>query len=262
MSFVGGVTALLAGDKPQREEAFAKLTAFANGGDAQIVSAASLHVGGVEGELEDEERLRAAFSRFGSVLAVTVCRRCEGGKMSWALLTFSEVSESQAALGHSAEGTAGELGLLGGLAVRRLDTEQALGSTGAMGRAMREHQEQVHVNVAVACVRPLVAMFAAEVSRVDAAEYQRGHMVLMELFMLGPFLVGAEFYRCDPFGAAVMGASGAYVAACRNEDPSQLTREDALTWACAGAPFAAIWARGAHRKPRVLLVCACVSGQC
>ena len=43
---------------------------------------ATVHVGHVQGDLEDEARLAETFSRFGTVLAVTLRRRREYNKQS------------------------------------------------------------------------------------------------------------------------------------------------------------------------------------
>ena len=64
----------------------------------------TIHVGGLEGELEEEARLSALFERFGSVLVATVRYRREPAteesaeKVSWALLTFARADEMLAAL--------------------------------------------------------------------------------------------------------------------------------------------------------------------
>ena len=71
---------LLAGDKPQRASAYDELTALANGDGAEQttqLSVASVHVGGLEGELEDEAKLAAALGSLGSVVAVALRTRPE-----------------------------------------------------------------------------------------------------------------------------------------------------------------------------------------
>ena len=64
----------------------------------------TIHVGGLQGDLEDEANLAAMLQRFGTVLAATVRYRREPAtetspaKVSWALVTFSKTAEMQAAL--------------------------------------------------------------------------------------------------------------------------------------------------------------------
>ena len=49
--------------------------------------------------------------------------------------------------------------------VRRMDTQQALGSTGAMNGVMVEQRRRVNVSVAAACVAPLIeAVLCKDVS--------------------------------------------------------------------------------------------------
>ena len=66
--------------------------------------------------------------------------------------------------------------------VRRMDTQQALGSTGAMNRVMLEQRRRVNVRVAASCVGPLIeAVLCKDVSEVNAQEYQRASLVLAKL---------------------------------------------------------------------------------
>ena len=64
----------------------------------------TIHVGGLQGDLEDEANLAAMLQRFGTVLVATVRYRREPAtetspaKVSWALVTFSKTAEMQAAL--------------------------------------------------------------------------------------------------------------------------------------------------------------------
>eukprot|EP01048_Picozoa_sp_COSAG05_P024010 COSAG05_NODE_5453_length_1169_cov_1.528037_1_plen_207_part_01 len=55
----------------------------------------AIHVGGLEGELEDEVALAKVFGRFGTVLAATLRVRREGKKVSWALVSFGSVEQAQ-----------------------------------------------------------------------------------------------------------------------------------------------------------------------
>lgn len=103
----------------------------------------TIHVGGLEGELEEETKLQALFARFGTVLVATVRYRREPAtdsspaKVSWALCTFSTPAEADAAI----EGS-GSLGVAN-LVTRRLDLEQALGSTGSMGAVALKHRDEL-----------------------------------------------------------------------------------------------------------------------
>ena len=100
-------------------------------------------VGGLEGELEEEPRLKALLARFGTVLVATVRYRREPAtdsspaKVSWALCTFSTPAEADAAIAGS-----GSLGVAN-LVTRQLDLEQALGSTGSMGAVALKHRDEL-----------------------------------------------------------------------------------------------------------------------
>lgn len=183
------LTALLEGDQEQRSAAFSELTALTHGDDVDAttnLSTASIHVGGLQGKLEDEEKLAEMFGRFGTVIAVTLRRRNEvqdGQQLvSWSLLTFAEESEARKAVTDAEE-------LAGALVVRSLDTQQALGSSGAMGQIMRTHKHRVKVRVVAACVAPLIKVLCANVSDVGAPEYQTASLLLGELISLDPVQV-------------------------------------------------------------------------
>ena len=238
------LAALLAGDKPQRAAAYEELTALANGDGAEQttrLSVASVHVGGLEGELEDEAKLAAALGGFGSVVAVTLCERREtkNGKhvVSWALLTFAEQAEAQAALDGSAS-----LGV-DGLVVRTVDTQQALGSTGAM-EVMQTHHTRVAVGVATACVAPLVdSILCAEASRVDSAEAQQAYLLLGSLMLLDPLTVTAEWMKNDRWFAAWTAPSSA-LAATFAKEPAELTRDDVMLAACDALGITIVMSQG------------------
>ena len=66
--------------------------------DIRTIAPTCLHIGGVQGAIEDEAKLVDIFSRFGTVLAVTLRIRREGKKVSWALVSFSSVSEADSCL--------------------------------------------------------------------------------------------------------------------------------------------------------------------
>lgn len=245
MSPSARINAAIAGDKAQREAAYAALTALAHGDNPDVagtLASASLHVSGAlgEGELDEEARLAEAFGQFGSVLAVTLQRE---GTSCWALLTLGEAEEAQAAVA----GAAASLGV-SGLAVRALDSQltfAALGEAGGMGDAMREHRGRVSVGVAVACVGPLMeTIFGADVSVVDAKEYRRAASALGELAMLDIVQVIAEYLHNGRYVTTWSSMSNAYNAVFK-KDPAELTREDALTVACDQTAHA-LWLSTGH----------------
>ena len=96
-------------------------------------STKTLHVGGIQGEIEDEAKLQELFTPFGQVETVTLRRRREGTKVSWALVTF--VARDGAARALSAQGSLAEYDLV----VRAVDDKQAGSSTGAMAKTMKTH---------------------------------------------------------------------------------------------------------------------------
>ena len=103
----------------------------------------TLHIGGLDGELEDEDRLEQLFGQFGEVLAVTLRYRHEVKdgveKVSWALLSFNSSTAARVAL----DGTAELSKQYEGLVTRELDEVQALQSTGAMGEVSTIHMEKL-----------------------------------------------------------------------------------------------------------------------
>ena len=110
-----GIAAQLASGADARQAAYTELLLIeaehhlhgntSHRGD--VGSAVSIHVGGLEGELEDEKALASLFGRFGTVLAATlrVRREVKNGKavVSWALVSFSSTAEAEAALAGSAD---------------------------------------------------------------------------------------------------------------------------------------------------------------
>lgn len=99
----------------------------------------AVHVGGLDGELEDEGRLKALFGEFGTVLAVTlrVRREVKNGKqvVSWALVSFRTAEEAEGVLGAAADLSA----RFPGIVLKVLDEGQVIQSTGSMGEVMRKH---------------------------------------------------------------------------------------------------------------------------
>ena len=165
----------------QRAAAYTELTALAHGDAPDATTGlanATLHIGGLEGEaLEDEAQLAAKLGTFGDVLAVTLRERREAGKVSWALVTYAEAAESERAL----EGAAAELGAES-VVVRRMDTQQALGSDDSMDEVIREHRRRVELRVAASCVGPLMeTVLCKDVSEVEAEEFQRAAIVVAKL---------------------------------------------------------------------------------
>ena len=129
--------------------------------------------------------------------------------------------------------------LLGGDKAQRADAWAELEAL-ARGPATGER-----VAVAVECVVPLMeAGFAADTSVVDAAEYRRACLCLAELHALDPLRVAAEAWREDRAIRLAMGSpSNAYKQVFEKE-AADLTRDDALTVACATAPYALYFSRG------------------
>ena len=231
----------------QRAAAYTELTALAHGDapDATTgLATATLHIGGLEGEaLEDEAQLAAKLGTFGDVLAVTLRERREAGKVSWALVTYAEAAESERAL----EGAAAELDAES-VVVRRMDTQQALGSTGAMNHVMVEQRRRVEVRVAAACVGPLIeSVLCADAAEVDAEEFQRAGLLLCSLCQMDRE-VGAEWLLSDRFFAAWAASGNAYNAAAA-KDPAELTRDDAMTLACEMGGMAVCFPQGARPCP-------------
>ena len=105
--------------------------------DIRTIAPTCLHVGGVQGAIEDEAKLMEIFSRFGIVLAVTLRIRREGKKVSWALVSFSSVSEADSCLAGMGELAKRHPGLV----ARQVDEKQALLSKGAMSNVMSSHIE-------------------------------------------------------------------------------------------------------------------------
>eukprot|EP01043_Picozoa_sp_COSAG02_P012568 COSAG02_NODE_486_length_21363_cov_22.137509_11_plen_1562_part_00 len=134
----------------------------------------TLHVGGIEGELEDEEQLRELFSQFGDVDTVTLRRRREGKKVSWALITFaSPESVSQAVDAQSKLKN-------DGLVVRPVDMAMVKRSTGAMSQVMNRHQSLVD-----AAGVQTMELFDVDESRLAAIERRHFAAVKMQSLWRG-----------------------------------------------------------------------------
>lgn len=198
----------LLGEGPaERKEAFEALEARAarglQGGSSSSrgIHATAIHVGGLEGEeLEDEANLERLFGRFGTVVATTLRRRREDGKVSWALVSFRTDEEARAAL----DGMQDLAARYTGLVTRSVDEIQAVYSTGAMGAVMRQHiqmraerrqQDLIHADAAVACTAALCAAMCRDASEVDLEEFQRMSELLLALAALDPIRVGGELLK-------------------------------------------------------------------
>ena len=131
------LAASLGGAAEQRAAAYTELTALAHGDapDATTgLATATLHVGGLAGEMEDEMLLAELFSKWGRVLAVTLRRRRKRKKVSWALVSYASDAEAQRVLvEHRIEG----------VVIKPADMDQVLKSTGEMAATMRQHKGRV-----------------------------------------------------------------------------------------------------------------------
>eukprot|EP01043_Picozoa_sp_COSAG02_P029072 COSAG02_NODE_1794_length_10913_cov_4.900592_2_plen_456_part_00 len=95
-----------------------------------------LHVGGINGEIEDEVKLEELFTKYGAVEAVTLRRRGHTGKLSWALVEYAGSEGPARALADKAAHS--KLGLV----VRMLDEAQVSRSTGIMRDVRQAHNER------------------------------------------------------------------------------------------------------------------------
>ena len=129
----------------------------------------------------------------------------------------------------------------------------AAGSASANGGGEREAsasangdngEREAPVDVAAECVGPLMeTVFTADVSVVDAAEFRRAHLVLAELCLLDPLRLLGECNRDLRMGIAWSTPGNAW-AAMFDKEPSDLTRDDALTVAGPEAMFVFSLTRG------------------
>ena len=129
-------------------------------------------------------------------------------------------------------------------AVARGDSSGITGSAGGYASANGGGEREALVDVAAECIGPLIeTVFAAGVSVVDASEFRRAHLVLAELFALCPLRLMAEWTRDLRFGIA-WGTPGNAWAAVFDKEPSELTRDDALTAAGTLTPLACTMGTG------------------
>ena len=110
-------------------------------------------------------------------------------------------------------------------------------------------EREALVDVAAECVGPLMeTVFVADVSVVDAAEFRRAQLVLCELCLLDPLRLLAEYLRDLRIGLS-WGTPGNAWAAVFDKEPSELTREDALTVAAPCTTLSIVQARGESVRP-------------
>ena len=123
------------------------------------------------------------------------------------------------------------------------------GIGGAGSASANGGEREALVDVAAECVGPLIeTVFTAEVPVVDAAEFRRAQLVLCELFTLDPLRLLAEYLRDSRIGLS-WGTPGNAWAAVFDKEPSELSRDDALTVA---VPFPTLniqQARGESVRP-------------
>ena len=130
-------------------------------------------------------------------------------------------------------------------AVARGDSSGITGSAGSSAASANGGGErEALVDVAAECIGPLIeTVFAADVSTVDAAEFRRAHSVLAELCLLDPLRLLGECNRDLRMGIAWSTPGNAW-AAMFDKEPSDLTRDDALTVAWPEAVFVFSITRG------------------
>ena len=105
-------------------------------------------------------------------------------------------------------------------------------------------QDGGDVSALVSCVAPLTALFAHDVSVIDAREFQHAHAALAEVVFAAPLQIGAEYMRQGRFKIAWGATCNAY-AEVYSKHPPELTRCDAMTEACNSSVSSIKWARGA-----------------
>ena len=118
------------------------------------------------------------------------------------------------------------------------------GIVGAGSSAASANGGEALVDVAAECIGPLVeTVFAADVSVVDASEFRRAHLLLLELFTLDPLRLIGEWARDLRLGIA-WGTPGNAWAAVLDTAPSELTRDDVLVLAAVMGCYSSLCARG------------------
>jgi hypothetical protein len=244
----------LRGDATEREAAFAELLRLEADHTATPTATTipvAIHVGGLEGRLEDEAELASLFGRFGTVLAATlrVRREVKNGKqvVSWALLSFGSAAEAQAAIDAAADLRAQHVGLV----LRAVDEAQVAQSAGAMGDVMRKHAQaraatrhdaDAVVEIAVAMAVPLCEVLCRPASEVSVTEWRRAAQVLTAMSSLEPARVGGECTKPKQCNAwSVLTAPDSALGAVWAKQSAALTVEDALTVGLSCAAFGVQW---------------------
>ena len=121
--------------------------------------------------------------------------------------------------------------IIAGIRGDKAQREAAYAQLDAVARGDSSGEREALVDVAAECIGPLVeTVFAADVSVVDAAEFRRAHLLLLELFTLDPLRLIGEWARDLRLGIA-WGTPGNAWAAVLDKEPSQLTRDDVLVLA-------------------------------
>jgi hypothetical protein len=238
------IAAGLAGGAAQRQAAYAELEALARQQSGDARGATAIHVGGLEGKLEDEGALAQAFDRFGTVLAVTLCLRREvkHGRpvVSWALVSFRTSAEAQAAIKD-----VGQRAITSDLVVRKLDEAQAVHSKGAVREVIRKHmqartqkklQYRSVTETALVCVPPLLAVMAKDAAEVDADEYERAALIVRGLTALDLDRVCAACAKPgQPNSFTVLNATESVLGEVLAKQPEDLAAGDARIMICGTA---------------------------
>lgn len=110
----------------------------------------------------------------------------------------------------------------------------------------RSEKTEDSIAVAIACVGPLIAVFEKELAEVDVQEYERVQILLGDLLALDLLRVGAEYYKSSRLTIALSAKFGNAFAVVFGLEPSELTREHAMTVGLAVAPLASTLARSAR----------------
>jgi hypothetical protein len=126
------------------------------------------------------------------------------------------------------------------LAGDRQQREAAFGELGSLAGAAPTAEA---VDVASACVAPLISLLCADASRIASAEARRVGVLLGALMLLDPVKVGAEYVRDDRF-LPVWTTPSSALAFALSQEPAALTRDDVMLMACNLVPMAVVLSRG------------------
>ena len=131
-------------------------------------------------------------------------------------------------------------------ALARGDSSGIAGAGSSAASAHGGGEREALVDVAASCIGPLIeTVFAADVSVVDASEFRRAHLLLLELFTLDPLRLIGEWARDLRLGIA-WGTPGNAWAAVLDTEPSELSRDDVLVLAAVMSCYSSLCARGAR----------------